>query len=273
MGESVTGTNERPDTILIEPVEENGGGRGDRTSSESTSSTSTNTDRGRGSGRSGGSGGRTNTETKPTEEVDGFYLLTDEEKKQYEVSDEKERKRLIKNAKRRDRYAKQKEAGGQTVKPRKVKQTKTETKQSIDVTQLNLIVMGLSGAVASRPNCEHWLLTEAEVNSITAPLSKMLSESQMFANMGQYSNQIALCMACVTVFMPRLIVTVQKQKEVKKIARTGQSTDTVVDDDKVGTTGKTKASNIKPSRGNVEKLTANGSNDAEHVPFYGLPIC
>lgn len=271
MGNGTIRGTEQPNTVVIEPVTESGGGTS--SGSASTSTTTTSTDANGGRGGTGGSGNTTSTENKPTQEIDGLHLLTDEEKKQYEVADEKEKKRLLKNAKRRQRYAEQKEQTGQTVKPRKVKQTKNEPKPAIDVTQLNLIVMGISGAVASRPNCEHWLLTEAEVNSITVPLSKMLADSQMFANMGQYSNQIALCMACITVFMPRLFVTVQKQKEAKKIAKSGQHTNTNVNDERVGVAGKETESNTGTNRGNVKKSTSDGTNDANNVPFYGLPIC
>ena len=275
MGNGTFGGVQESNTVTIEPVTDSGksGNRRVDTDNKSTSTTGTNTGTG-GSGGTGGTGGTTSTENKPAQEIDGFHLLTDEEKQKYLTADKDEQKRLIRNAKKRQRYAEKKENGGQTVKPRKVKsQTKNEPKPAIDVTQLNLIVMGLSSAVASRPNCEHWLLTEPEINSITVPLSKMLAESQMFANMGQYSNQIALCMACITVFAPRLIVTVQKQKEAKKLARTGQHTDTVVHDDKVGTTGKTKDSNSKPNRGNDKKSTIDGTNSPDNVPFYGVPIC
>lgn len=274
MGTGITGTNDKDSRVVIEPVNE----PAERGSSggSSTTTTSTSTTGGTGTGGTGGTGtGRTGgTETVKGSSVPELAILTDEEKAQYLVADETEKKRLIRNAKKRQRYAEKKQASGQDVKPRKVKGTKKEeTTPALDVTQLNMIVASLSAVVASRPNCEHWLLTESEINSITVPLSKMLAESAMFANMGQYSNQIALCMACATVFVPRLIVTVQKNKEVKKIARTGQSTNTTVSDERVGTTGKEKKSNTGTDRGNDKKSTSNGSNNADNVPFYGVPIC
>lgn len=268
MGNESPKINEQSNGVIIEPVTESGG---DRTSGNSSSTTSTRTTD-RGSGGSGGNTTRT-TETVKGENVPELSLLTDEEKTQYLVADEKEQKRLLRNAKRRQRYADQKSESGQPVKPRKVKGAKKEATPQIDNTQLNLIVASLSSVIASRPNCEHWLLSEAEINSITTPLSKMLAESQAFANMGQYSNQIALCMACVTVFMPRLIITVQKNKEVKKIARTGQRTDTVVTDERVRTAGEKKNSNSGTDRGNVKQSSSNGQNNADNVPFYGVPIC
>lgn len=275
MGNNNSELTGQTDRVIIQPVTdgEKGGGSG----STSTTTTSTTSERG-GRGGSGSSGTeRTNTtgETKgkPIEENGELALLTEEEKAKYAVADEAEKKRLIRNAKKRQRYAEKKQANGQDVKPRKVKGTKKEETPAIDVTQLNMIVASLSAVVASRPNCEHWLLNEKEINSITVPLSKMLAESQAFANMGQYSNQIALCMGCITVFMPRLIITVQKNKEVKKIARTGQRTDTNVNDDRVRSTGEKKESNTGVSRGNVKQSTSNGQNNADNVPFYGMPIC
>lgn len=275
MGTDTNGTDGNTGTVVIAPVTDTGEKRG---STGGTSPTTTSTASPDGSGRSGGSGNGgsgTGGNTKPvaTKETDELAILTDEEKALYEKADPTEQKRILRNAKKRQRYAENKQANGQPVKPRKVKGAKKDETPALDVSQLNMIVASLSAVVASRPNCEHWLLTEKEINSITVPLSKMLAESAMFANMGQYSNQIALCMACVTVFMPRLIVTVQKQKEVKRIARTGQNTRTNVTDERIGTTGKETKSDSGTNRGNVQQPTANGTNNVHNVPYYGVPIC
>lgn len=270
MGTESPRVNDKSDGVVIEPVKTGTTGT-TGTSNRSTSTTSTGTNTGTGTGT--GTGTSTGTETVKGQEIPELALLTDEEKTQYLVADEKEQKRLLRNAKRRQRYADQKSESGQPVKPRKVKGAKKEATPQIDNTQLNLIVASLSSVVASRPNCEHWLLSEAEINSITTPLSKMLAESQAFANMGQYSNQIALCMACITVFMPRLIITVQKNKEVKKIARTGQRTNTSVNDERVGTAGEKKDSNTGTDKRNVKQSSTSSKNNADNVPFYGVPIC
>lgn len=261
------------DRVIIQPVTDGEKGRSSGGTSTTTTSTTSTTGGGSGSGGSERNTGTGKAETIKTGELSEISLLTDEEKAQYATADEAEKKRLIRNAKKRQRYAEKKQANGQDVKPRKVKGAKKEEQPALDVTQLNMIVASLSAVVASRPNCEHWLLNEKEINSITVPLSKMLAESQAFANMGQYSNQIALCMACITVFMPRLIVTVQKQKEVKKIARTGQRTDTNVTDERVRPTGEKKDSNTGTNRGNVKQSSSNGKDNADSIPFYGVPIC
>lgn len=274
MGTGLNGTDEKAGRVTIEPADT--GNRGTSSGGTSSTTTSTSTTGGTGTGGTGGTGtgGSGNTETVKGSSVLELAILTDEEKAQYLVADETEKKRIMRNAKKRQRYAERKQADGQPVKPRKVKGSKKEeVTPALDVAQLNMIVASLSAVIASRPNCEHWLLTEKEINSITVPLSKMLAESPMFANMGQYSNQIALCLACITVLMPRLIVTVQKSKEVKKVARTGQQTVTNVNDERIGTTGKEKKSNTGTNRGNDQKSSSNGSNNADDVPFYGVPIC
>lgn len=207
-----------------------------------------------------------------SEKADGLSILTDEERTLYATANETEKKRILKNAKRRQRYAEQKQSKGQTVKPRKVNGNKKDTSPALDVTQLNLIIAGVSTAIASRPNCQHWLLSEAEINSITVPLSKMLAESEMFSGMGQYSNQIALVMACLTVFAPRLFITLQMTKEAKNLERTGQHTDTNYRESKSGTPRKTKDSNIKSDNRADRNTPANGRNDDKDLFLFGSPI-
>ena len=216
------------DNGIIREVDNKGNGDGGSTGGTSTAPTETSgTGRG-GSGRTDtASGGGGNTEKGNTvSKADELSLLTDEERTRYATANETERKKILKNAKRRQRYAEQKQAKGQNVKPRKVNGTKNSSVPPLDVTQLNLIIAGISSAIASRPNCSHWLLTTEEINSITVPLSKMIAESEALSSMGQYSNQIALVMACLTVFAPRLFITAQISKEAKKLERTGQHTDT-----------------------------------------------
>lgn len=190
-----------------EPGTEKGTGTGTGGSNSSTSPSNARTERGNTGGSTGGNRGDTGKAEK--EVLPGVPVLTKD-------VDEKERKRLERNQKRRERYAKQKAEEGQTVKPRKVN-TKAKTKeQSFSNEQLNTFIKTISLVVASRPNCEHWLLNDSEIESITTPLSKMMAESEVFEKLGEHSNQIALVTACVTVFMPRIIKTTMLAKEKKK---------------------------------------------------------
>ena len=260
------------DNGTIREVDGKGNGDGGSTGGTSTASPETS-GRGKGSGGTDTASGGGNTEKGNTvSKADELSLLTDEERTRYATANESERKKILKNAKRRQRYAEQKQAKGQNVKPRKVNGTKNNTVPPLDVTQLNLIIAGISSAIASRPNCSHWLLTPEEINSITVPLSKMIAESEALAGMGQYSNQIALVMACLTVFAPRLFITAQMTKEAKKLERTGQHTETNYRDGKSGTVGKTKSSDIKSDNRDNRKLTADNSANDKNVPVYGVPI-
>ena len=257
MGKEITERGGESNRIVTaEPTEKRTRDTGNR----SAETTETRTEgRTRGSGSGTGSG---NTEEK--EKLSGLAILTEEEKAEYQNADEETRKKIIKRAKARERYRQQKAQG----KPKKVK--KKEEEPAIDVSQINLIIAGISSAVASRPGCAHWLLTEKEINSITVPLAGMMAESDIFSKMGEYSNQIALVTACVTVFAPRILITAQQSKERKKIERTGNKTDTTV---KNGITGEKKNSNSKSDRPDERKPSTSGENNGESVPFYGMPIC
>ena len=173
MGGDINGLNEPVITIVTDT---DNGKQGNSTASGSTTDTGTNTGRTT-DGGSGGSGGRT-TETKETI-VSELAILTDEERKAYDVADESEKKRLLRNARRRERYKKEKANSGQTVKPRKVNKKSSSTKNDIDRTQINAVVGGISSAIASRPNCGHWLLSEQEIDSITKPLCEMMKQYEI----------------------------------------------------------------------------------------------
>lgn len=199
MGTEVTNSNEQLDG----KVDGNKAGR-NRTSDTSTSTTDTTagrTDRGRVG--TGSDGSRAGNETQKAEVP---RLVTIES-----ATDSEEQKRLERNARRRERYAKQKAENGGTVKPRKVNGTKKNDTQ-ITTEQLDTFIVSLSTIIASRPNCEQWLLTKDEVQSITTPLMGILKDSEKLEIVTQNSNQIALAFACITVFAPRIFVTLQKQK-------------------------------------------------------------
>lgn len=172
-----------------------------------------------------------------------------------------QKKREERNAKRRERYAKQKEENGETVKRRKTRKKKD---QSPDTTQLDLMLMTVSTIVASRPDCEHWLLTEQEIKSVTEPLARIIAENESLKAMSEHADAIALVMACFTIFVPRLIITSQKVKEKKKEHVTGNKTNSKIGGEK----GKTKGSS-----NNVVKQPSTGipTNDTP-LSFLGNAI-
>ena len=104
-------------------------------------------------------------------------------------------------------------------KPKKVRTTKKK-QSKVDTGNIDKMLVGISEIVASRPNCSHWKLKEAEAKTITEPLTALLSEKEIFQKIEEHSNEIALVTACLTVFVPRIFVTVQlnniKKQELKK---------------------------------------------------------
>lgn len=244
MGDEVNGINAEVTGVNTETGTETG------VNSTSTSAADAGTgNRGRGRGRGRGTGNETGNETG--EKVVPELVTVDTG-----VSEE-EKKKAERNAKRRERYAKQKAEG--QAKPRKVNKSK-QPDPVINTEQINALIMSLSAIIASRPNCEQWLLTESEVSAITTPLMAILSESDKVELIAQNSNQIALAIACVSVFVPRIVVTVQKMKSEKE---------------KQVNVRKAEQAKVDTEKLNKQHDRQHAGNDKGHsdvVPFYGLPI-
>ena len=242
MGASVTEVGGQSDKNIITGTE-TGKGKADRSTPSSPSETAgTAGDRGDRGDRGAGAG---ETEKKI------IPVVVD--------VDEAERKRLERNERRRERYAKEKEANGGTVKPRKVKKKKTN-EPPVDTASLNMVVGTLFNVIGSRPNMEHWRLTDEEITSITTPLAGMIAESEALKNIGEFSNQIALVTACVAVFTPRVVLTVSQGKEKKKLERTKRN---ILEK---------KNEDIKPVRQSDRKNADDGQIGGGDVPFYGMPL-
>ena len=242
MGASVTEIGGQSDKNIITGTE-TGKGKADRSTPAASSETGgTAGDRGDRGDRGAGAG---ETEKKIVPVVVDV--------------DEAERKRLERNERRRERYAKEKEANGGTVKPRKVKKKKTN-EPPVDTASLNMVVGTLFNVIGSRPNMEHWRLTDDEITSITTPLAGMIAESEALKNIGEFSNQIALVTACIAVFTPRVVLTVSQGKEKKKLERTKRN---ILEK---------KNEDIKPVRQSDRKNADDGSVSGSDVPFYGMPL-
>lgn len=228
-------------------------GTGTGNNGNSSSTTSAGSNGGRGTGRGTGTG--TADGNKTTEKEFPQVVTVDTGKS------EEERKKEERNAKRRERYAKQKAENGQSVKPRKVNGKKKQSDESpINTEQINALILSLSAIVASRPNCEQWLLAESEVDAITKPLVAMIAESEKLEIITQNSNQIALAVACISVFAPRIMVTVQKMKAERE---------------KEKNVRKVEQAKADTERLNKQRSGGNATDDkkpSDVVPFYGVPI-
>lgn len=72
--------------------------------------------------------------------------------------------------------------------------------------------------IASRPQMECWLLTDDEVKAITTPLNNILSNSESLKGLNEHADSVALVIACLTIFLPRIMITLSI-KGVKKRER------------------------------------------------------
>lgn len=248
MGERINASNEQSSRQIHQST--TGTGANNSSSSSPTPSSGRNT----GTVETSGTGG-----TSGNEKEKGFPQLVT-------IEETEEQKRLAKNEKRRQRYAQKKAENGGEVKPRKVNKAKEKTvNESFTQEQMSMLLMTLSTVLASRPNCEHWQLTQAEVDSITKPLLNILKESEKLEAITQNSNQIALAIACITIFVPRLVVTVQKvneNKEKKELAKEVQKIDEV---------RPTKANDKGASRPSDKQLTNYGTKPRSMLQEIGLP--
>lgn len=242
MGEQVDGNNDE----LIKEV--GGGTNGGNTKGTSSADTSTTTSGGSGGNRSRGSGGRTTTSKK---EVVSTMATIDEE----------EQKRLERNRKRRERYQKQKAEG--TLKPKKVNTKKKVKEETLGTEQIENLLKTVSMMIATRPNQQHWLLSDSEVKSISEPLAKILQDSSAFATLGEHSNAVALSIACITIILPRAIKSImdinEKKKKVKEVKNNAKLQ-------------RNKTKNISDDRRNDRQPSTNGANDSNNEHWFGQAI-
>ena len=148
------------------------------------------------------------------------------------------------------------EAPKQTKKKTTARKKKTTKKkdEGLTASQLNLFVGSIFGIIASRPNMEHWAISEKECNSITTPLANIINNNENMKMIAEHSDAIALAVAGVSVIVPRVIITTQMIKEKKKIARTGQVTNTTVEK------GKAESVSAGTSTGTTSNNTGHGSD-------------
>ena len=179
-----------------------------RQADRSTNPTDTEAEAGRGTGagNNNGTGTAEATGANEKEKPATVAILTDEQKREE------------RNRKRRERYAQQKAEQGGTVKPRKVNSTTSSNKTApvINNSQVGTIINTVSGIVASRPNMAHWQLTPQEVDSIATPLTNILAKSEAFKGLEEHGDSVALVTACLTIVVPRIILTVATMEKKPK---------------------------------------------------------
>lgn len=204
---------------IKEEIKENGSSENPNPARTSTEGTRTGT-RGRGTGR-----GTESTEGKPTEKNNEVAVVEKETAKE-------------RNEKRKEKYKKKleerKKAGitqGEPVKVNPVsevekpeekpeekpkKKTRKKKAELVSADDLDNLFMPIFGLVASRPNMEHWAVSKKEIHSITVPLANIIQKNDNLSKLATNTDELALIIACISLFLPRMTVTVKQVKENKK---------------------------------------------------------
>ena len=102
---------------------------------------------------------------------------------------------------------------------------KEEEKTSFDSKQISAFIVAVSSMVASREGMAHWIITETEAEQIAKPLSNMIAKSESLKGLGEHADAFALVTACIMIFAPRLIITLQTNKTKKGIKKNVTGTD------------------------------------------------
>lgn len=161
------------------------------------------------------------TAGRAVERTTGRTTGTSEEKIVSEVAmvDPEEQKRQERNAKRRARYAEQK------AKPKKVGSKKKQSQEIGNVEQVKAVITMLTAIVSSRADLAYWQLTPTEIDSLAIPIAELLGKSESFEKLGEHSDAIALFTACLTIFVPRILILLKSQKNKKELKKRGVSHD------------------------------------------------
>ena len=99
------------------------------------------------------------------------------------------------------------------------KKAKEEDKTSFDSKQISAFIVAVSSMVASREGMQHWLISESEAEQISKPLSNIIAKSEQLKVLGEHADAFALVTACLMIFAPRLIVTLQINKSKKGVKK------------------------------------------------------
>jgi hypothetical protein len=113
--------------------------------------------------------------------------------------------------------------GAEDQSKKKAGRPKKAAPQKVDSTQIQLLLVTISGLIASRPGMEIWNLTPEESKQIAEPLSNILSKNEALANaVGEHADSFALVTACFMVFLPKVILYMaskpKKPKEGKSVS-------------------------------------------------------
>lgn len=101
-------------------------------------------------------------------------------------------------------------------KPKRKRKASAKKKDTGNAEQISALIQSVSMIAASREGLEHWAISKKEADSIAEPLNNILENTEAFNKLAEHSDAIALCVASASVFIPRVMVQIEKNKETPK---------------------------------------------------------
>lgn len=164
--------------------------------------------------------------------------------------------------------------GEESEPEKKTRKRKSKKKEAINSDDLNAIFSPIISIISSKPNCEHWKMTEKELKSVTEPLAEILNKNDVFGGL-KNTSEITLLIALMSLIFPRTIITVQKKREVKKVGK-GNATGST--GRKLDETRKSKSAISEDRKSgkdvgkNVGKSASNSETNGSILDSIGIPI-
>ena len=151
-------------------------------------------------------------------------------------------------------------------KPKR-KRTPRKKKTAVDSESVEKLLLTVSGVVATRKGMEHWQLSKQECKTIAEPLVEVLDKYDVSKTFADNAPEIALAVACVSVAVPRMMISAQKRKVKKDDGMGGKAS--------VGSAGKRLDENRKSKTvsGKDDGQSANNAKNADsEFGIFGLHL-
>ena len=151
-------------------------------------------------------------------------------------------------------------------KPKR-KRAVRKKKTTVDSESVEKLLFTVSGVVATRKGMEHWQLSKQECKTIAEPLVEVMDKYDVSKTFADNAPEIALVVACISVAVPRVMISNQKRKVKKDDGMGGKA--------EIGSAGKRLDENRK-SKPIGRKDDGKSSYDTKNVDseygIFGLPL-
>ena len=151
-------------------------------------------------------------------------------------------------------------------KPKR-KRAVRKKKTTVDSESVEKLLFTVSGVVATRKGMEHWQLSKQECKTIAEPLVEVMDKYDVSKTFADNAPEIALVVACISVAVPRVMISNQKRKVKKDDGMGGKA--------EIGSAGKRLDENRKSKpigRKDAGKSSDNAKNGDSEYGIFGLPL-